>query len=627
MKREGLKILSDRLTLDGKPFYLASGDMHYFRFFKDGWERRLNLMRDFGLTAVQTYVPWNLHEPEKGKFDFSGNLDIKAFLEACQKAGLYVLFRPSGYICSEWDFGGLPYWLKKDRTIAIRTSDEKFIAHLKDYYKKLTEIFVPYLYTNGGPIIAVGIENEYGSFSDDTEYLKIVGDILKDYGVDVPFYTANGWEPFKLKTGTLKDYWTALDLHALNKEAKESILSYQPDKPILIGEYWGGKSQQWGVPHENRSLDGIVKGYSDLINAGAYVNLYMFCGGTNFAFNNGALEVKQSTAMGSNDYKYIPFATSYDTSAPVTEHGEVTEKYFRLKKVLNDYLKQKGFPTNAKEEVVSTAKTQQIGKVKLTQSADFLANVENLTAKKVNSGKPLLMEDMDQGRGFILYSTYIKYTDNSRRMLKITGLHDRATVYVDGNYVGTFNRDGNDEPYVFNVNENGSRLDILVESLGSINYGVAMLNDYKGIQGYVRLELVEDDNSLYLWNYTLKSCWENRTIPLMDVSKVDYSIPAKKDCPAFYKGSFTATPGVDAFIETDGWRKGNVFVNGFNLGRYWEIGPQKTLYLPGELLKEENEIVVFEIHNPNADISVNVIDTPKLFEEIQSTIANSKVED
>ena len=625
---KGLEILKDGLTLDGKPFYLASGDFHYFRTFKDGWGSRLDLMKDFGLNTVQVYVPWNSHEPFKGQFDFSGNLDVASFLQACKDRGLYVLFRPSPYICAEWEFGGLPYWLKKDRTICLRSSDDKFLAHVKDYYTRLSKEFLPYLYTNGGPIIAIAIENEYGSFGDDNDYLLALADILTDLGVDVPYFACGGWENFKLKQNSSTKFWTTLDLHRLHDDAVKNLKEYQPDKPIMISEFWAGESMKWGVNHEVRPTELVVDLYKEALYKDAYVNFYMFCGGTNFGFTNGANELRQSTSFDDETVIYSPFVTSYDTSAPVNEYGHPTKKYFELKKVLKNYLDSKNIPFTGTNDFTYKKATniQVIPDVTLTESADFLSNVDNLTVKTVKSGKPLFMEDVDQATGFIMYSSTIKKTDEQKRMLKIKGVRDRATVYVDGEYKGTFLRDMASKPLAFDVVD-GSRLDILVENLGSVNYGVTMLDELKGISGYVRLELIEPDNTLYPWNYTMKSCWVNKSIPLTDISKIDYTKKVKIGCPAFYRGKFKAIVGKDALIDTKGLTKGNIFINGFNIGRYWEIGPQRTLYVPKELLKEENETVIFELHSVSDNVTVSFTDKELFCEPTKQTVKNSKVED
>ncbi len=621
MEKTRLVIKKEGLELNDKPFYLASGDFHYFRTTKEGWRRRLQLMKDFGLTALQTYVPWNLHEPEEGEFNFDGNLNVAEFLELCKEMGMYVMFRPGVYMCSEWEFGGMPYWLLKERDMCVRTADPKFMAHLRTYYQRLAKEFIPYLSTNGGPIIAVAVENEYGSFADDREYTRGVGDLLKEVGVDVPLFTANGWEPMKLKNGSQKDYWNGLDLHALTPAAKASIDAYQPDKPIYVGEFWGGRSQQWGGHFKRQTPEEVAEKYKNLLETGSYVNFYMFCGGTTFGFQNGALVGKYGADTPNAPNRYIPCCTSYDVDAPVSEEGRATRKYEMCSAVLKEYLLNNGFEEFAKNIKTPDKeyKSQKVENIRMTESADLLGNIENLATTVRKSGKPITMEDMDQAYGFVLYSTYAYYTDDQKRMLNIQGLHDRAIVFGNGKYLGTCMRDRQSEPITFNIPEEGLRLDILVENMGRVNYGTAMLKEYKGITDYVKIELLEEDGSIYPWNYTMKAGWTNYSLPMKDLSKLDYSKPAEDQKPAFFKGEFKAEPGVDAFLDMTGWDKGVAWINGFNLGRYWKIGPQGTLYIPGSLIKESNTIEVLELHHCNADRTINLVEEPSIDTIAQTT--------
>lgn len=622
MNKTKLSIEKEGLFLNEKPFFLASGDMHYFRFFnKEGWRRRLQLMKDFGLSAVQTYVPWNLHEPEKGEFHFEGNLDLAAFLQLCQEIGLYVMLRPSVYICSEWEFGGMPYWLKKEKNLCPRTSDPRFMAHMRSYYERLSKEFVPYLSTNGGPVIAVAVENEYGSFGDDAAYLQATGDLLQELGVDVPLFTAGGWEPMKLKNGGNPAYWNALDLHLLTPEAKASIDAYQPDKPIYIAECWGGRSQQWGGHLKRQTPEAVAEKYKNVMEAGAYVNLYMFCGGTNFGFMNGALVGRYGADIPGATNRYIPFCTSYDVDAPVSEAGVVSRKYMLCSRVLKTYLETHGFAEQAAaiREPQQNLKFQSIRDVKLTESCDLLENVERLAVKACSSALPLTFEDMDQAYGYMLYSSFIRYTDDQQRVLNIQGIHDRAIVFGNGHYLGTCMRDREFAPIAFTVPAEGLKLDILVENMGRVNYGNAMLHEYKGITEYVKVELVQPNGTIYPWNYTFKSNWINYSLPMKDLSSLDYTKPAQQDRPAFFKGAFRAVPGVDTYLSTKGWDKGVVWINGFNLGRYWKVGPQETLYVPGELLQENNTIEIFELHNPPADHTIQFTTEPSLDTVAQTT--------
>ena len=612
-KCEKLEIHKDGLTINGEPFYLASGDMHYFRFFKEGWRRRLQLMKDFGLTAVQTYVPWNMHEPHEGEFCFDDNLDLAEFLRLCDEIGLKVMFRPSPYMCSEWDFGGLPFWLIKKENTEIRTFNKEFMACLRRYYERLAKEFIPFLSTNGGPIIAVAVENEYGSFADDDDYLKAVGDLLCELGVDVPLYTANGPGASKLSAGSRPEYWTAVDEHALNEDNLAFLRKYQPDKPVYFAEFWAGRSQQWGGYFLRQTPQDVARIYKDAIEHGVFVNFYMFCGGTNFGFHNGALVGRYGADAPDAKNRYLPFATSYDVDAPVTEYGYPTEKYYQCKQVLKEYLESHGFEFGGTDDNGGyECKTQKIDNVKLTKAADFIDNAENLAKETRNSRMPLTFEDMDSDYGFMLYSTDIKHIDNTKYAVRIEGLHDRATVYANGKYIGCAMRDRKSDPMIFDVPPDGVHLEILVENMGRVNYGCAMLTEEKGICGYVRIDNICEDGSIYPWNYAFKAKWTNTALPCCDMSKTDFNIKSLPNRPTVLEGTFKAAPGVDTFFNPIGWEKGFVEINGFNIGRYWSVGPQGTLYVPGELLKEENTIRIVELHSVPSDRTVRFDDKPSL---------------
>lgn len=588
-KRQLLEIKKDGLFLGGEPFYLVAGDFHYFRTLRGGWERRLQLMKDFGLTAVQIYVPWNMHECNEGEFNFEGDLDLAHFLKLCDEYDLKVMFRPSGYMCAEWEFGGLPAWLMKYEDMAIRTTDPEFMTVYRRYMERLTKEFIPYLSTNGGPIIAVAVENEYGSFGDDYDYIKQVGDMLVDLGVDVPLFTANGHQPFKMLPGTRPEYWTGIDGGELLDEMVEIMGKYQPDKPIYFSEFWAGHYTFWGSTFGRKDADEVAVHFKDALFKGAYVSIYTFCGGTNFGFYNAANEGKFMVDIEPKGEKYAPFITSYDYDSLVTEYGMPTDKYFKCKAALEEFTGNK-IPMTPYEY-----KAQEILDVKLTQSADILENLDNITANRMQTGKPMTMEKLGQNYGFIMYTTFVKYTDDWERQLTFSGLHDRALVFANGKYVGKAMRDRVSAPIRFKVPKEGVRLDILVENMGRVSYGHALYGDKKGICGFVKIDFVQPDGVIFPWNYSAKTNWTNSTLPLEDLSRLDFSKTAKVGRPAFFKGSFKAQANVDTFISMKNWEKGVVWINGFNLGRYWNIGPQETLYIPADLVKEENEIVILEL--------------------------------
>ncbi len=593
-----VEVRRDSLYLDGEKFFLLSGDFHYFRTLPEGWKRRMELMKDFGMTAVTTYVAWNLHEPKEGKFCFEGRADLARFVRTAQEVGLKIILRLSPYMCAEWEMGGLPSWLLKDRNLCVRSSDEAFMKPLRRYFEAMTAQIRPYLYTNGGPIILVGLENEYGSFGNDREYLKKLAQLYADCGLDVPYISANGSDPFKYINGTLPEHWNGVDCGAAigGIDELKRLLEYQPDKPPMAGEAWDGYIQFWGKSFSNnREIDRNVEYMKAALEMGAVVNLYMFCGGTNFGFTSGALKPYGA---------YIPLQTSYDYDAPISEDGVPREKYFAMRDVVDAYLGKA-----PRAHIAPVHEVQSIPSVVLTEHASFLDQTDALAEKTVKCGKTVCMEDLDQDFGFIRYSCFINYTDPRPRYLLIDGLADRATVYFDGKYVGTVMRDAEDnEPIKFTVPEGGADLTILVENCGRINYG-RDLYDRKGILNFVHVRIENPDGS-FLYNYANNMGYTIQTLPLSTLEPLQYGSARIADgLPSFHKGSFRAKAGVDTFIDLRGWSKGLVWINGFCLGRYWSVmGPQQTLYVPGELLKETNTVEVLELHQPNEACAVSFID-------------------
>lgn len=580
-----VEVKPDGIYLSGEKFFLISGDFHYFRTLPQGWKRRMELMRDFGLTAVTTYVAWNLHEPKKGDFHFEGIADLPLFLQTAADTGLKVILRCSPYMCAEWEMGGLPSWLLKDRTMCLRSSDPAFMEAVRSYSTVLFEKIRPYLYTNGGPIILVGLENEYGSFGNDKKYLRELSALYRECGIDVPFISANGSDPFKFLNGTLPENWNAIDCGAYPESLAELDLlkQYQPDKPLMIGEAWDGSIQFWGKSFAlNRNVENSAKFLKAALEKGAVINFYMFCGGTNFGFFSGAEAINEN-------HSYMPLMTSYDYDAPISEEGTPREKYFAMRDVLDEFL---GLP--ARPHTMPVWESQTIENIRLTEFASLLDHTKTLAETTVETGKPLYMEDLDQDYGFIRYTTHIAYTDSRTRHLRIDDVADRAYVFLDGAYAGTYLRDCYNEAVTFTVPKEGLELSILVENMGRINYGYKIY-DRKGI-GCVRVD-IELPNGRFLYNFANNMNFTIETLPLRAPLKLPYTNAVPENgLPVFARGTFTAKPGVDTFVDMRGWNKGIVFVNGFNLGRYWHVGPQQTLYLPGELLKENNVIEILELH-------------------------------
>ncbi len=584
---KSVELKQDGLYLDGENFFLISGDFHYFRTLPEGWERRLRLMKDFGLTAVTTYVAWNLHEPRPGSYCFEGMADLGRFLDLADQVGLKVVLRLSPYMCAEWEMGGLPSWLLRDRQLCLRSSDPAFLEPFTSYTKRLAEIVRPRLYTNGGPIILLGLENEYGSFGNDKSYLRYSSDLYRELGLNVPLISANGTDPFKYFNGTLEENWNGGDSMAfpICLATLDKIKEYQPDLPPVAGEAWLGKIPFWGKDFKfNRFANEHAEYTRAALDRNAFLNYYMFCGGTNFGFYNAGLLV---------DGKYEAISTSYDYDAPISEEGIPREKYFVMRDALDEWLGREKRP-----HVAPPYRAQVIPAIHLTECAPLFGGaLDQASELSVFKHRTVCMEDLGQDYGFILYSSFINYTDDRVRHLHIAGLRDRATVYLDGVYLGGLMRDREEADISFRVPREGATLQILVENMGRVDYGYG-LYDRKGILEHIRFDIENPDGS-HLFNQAAQMGFQIDALPLSDLSRIVYgSKNAEKNTPCFYRGRFSAEAGVDTFLDMRGLKKGVVLLNGFNLGRYWELGPQHTLYVPGELIREENVIEVFEICAP-----------------------------
>ncbi len=594
-----LNIKDGKFYINDEPFFLVSGDIHYFRIHPSQWRERLRLMRDFGLTAIQTYCPWNLHEPERGVFDFSGMLDLGRFVDIAKEEGLYVLLRPSPYICSECDNGGMPSWLKKERDIALRTCDRRFVSAVEEYFEEICKIIVERLSTNGGNIIAVAVENEFGDIAHDFDYLKKSGELLRKQGIDVPLYTTNGSGIESMYYGTFDGaLFNGHNYRADVGEAKKALdvhKTVHPEKPFFIGELWSGRAIYWGEPYRPRDPHIAADSFKEALELGGYVNFYMFSGGTNFGAFSGGIVGKSFTPRQGAEPAYIAHTTSYDDDALISEYGIPTEKYYLCRDVLDEFL---GRPARPHDHILH--KAQSVENIKLTQSAYLFDNLKALVTKEVDSYMPLYMEDIGQDYGFILYSRHIDgCVKDIEGELSLNGLRDRATVYADGVYKGCAMRDRKNAPIRFALPTQGTDVDVLVENTARVNTGINLYNDRKGIEKDIRFNLRRLAN------------WKNRSITLKDISGLEYQDyrHITDDQPVFLKGYFDAQAGVDTFVSTAGFSWGYIWINGFNLGRYRNIGPQDTLYVPGALIKsKENVIEILDIHPKNSPNKINLTD-------------------
>lgn len=582
--------IKDNFYLDGKPFRVISGSIHYFRVVPEYWRDRLEKLKAMGCNTVETYIAWNVHEPKKGVFEFEGRYDLVKFVRTAQELGLYVILRPSPYICAEWEFGGLPAWLLAEDGMRLRACHESFLKHVREYYDRLFPLITPLQITEGGPVILMQVENEYGYYGDDTRYMETMRDLMLERGVTVPLITSDGPFEESLSCGCIDGIHPTGNFGSRTKERFAVLAPYAKGGPLMCAEFWVGWFDHWGNGGHMHGNPESPQDLDDMLDMG-HVNIYMFEGGTNFGFMNG-----------SNYYDELtPDVTSYDYDALLTEAGDFTGKYHKFQKVISKYA------PIPKVEFTTEIKKRAYGKLTAVSQTGLLQNLENLSEPIVDNF-PVCMEKCGQSYGYILYHSTLKHEQNIER-IRLWGANDRANIFVDGRrVVNLYDRelDGEydvlagavkkaqdvnaapadeeakpqNEPVTF---AKDAPIDILMENMGRVNFGPLMERQRKGIAECVQI------NGHIHYNWTMYP------LPLDNIDRLDFDRDCTEGLPAFYRFELEVDEACDTFLELDGWGKGCVFLNGFNLGRYWEIGPQKRLYIPAPLLKSgKNEIVVFE---------------------------------
>jgi len=564
---QSFAISGDHFVMNGKPFRIFSGSIHYCRIPQEYWKDRLLKAKAMGLNTICTYVFWDLHEPTPGHFDFTGNLDLARYVRLAQKVGLNVIIRPGPYVCSEWDFGGLPSWLLAERSIKVRCSDRRYMKAVVRYIGRLGKELGGLQVTKGGPIILVQLENEYGSYGNDKEYLNDLKAILRRAGFNVPLYTSDGGAHHLLEAGTLPDVLPVVNFGGDPRGAFEVLEKFRPGIPQMCGEYWCGWFTHWGDKDFGRSdADKDSASISWMLEAGKSFNLYMFDGGTNFGWMAGA-------NLGS---RYEPDITSYDYDAPLDENGNPTKKYFIFRKLLSKYQPEgKSLPA-----VPDAQLGIQIPEIRINSVVSLFSNLP--APRHIVQPEP--MEDLGQNYGFILYRTKLIGPKSGR--LVMTELHDYGLVYVDGKFVGTVDRLKNENSIELPANDHPHpTLDILVEAMGRVNFGQDLI-DRKGITERVTLQGV-----------TLMN-WEAYSLPMNPhvVQNLHGTKNDSSNSPRFFKGAFVLKTTGNTYLDLTAWNKGVVWVNGHNLGRYWKIGPLRKLFVPGSWLKRgRNELIVLDL--------------------------------
>ena len=582
---------NDCFLKDGEPFRYISGSFHYFRVPRFYWKDRLMKMKAGGLNAVQTYIAWNIHEPVHGQYNFEGDADLVSFIELANSVGLLVILRPGPYICAEWEFGGYPPWLlMKNTSMRLRSTDNKqYLSYLESWFNVLLPKLKPLLYSNGGPIISVQVENEFGDmryfYGCDHDYLKFLENVLREHlGDGVILFTVDSAREGLFECGTIPSLYATVDFGVGTdpENAFAVMRKFSPKGPLVNTEFYPGMFDQWGRPHHTAPAEEVAKTLDKILSMNASVNFYVYEGGTNFGFMNGA----------SNGLKLA--VTSYDYNAPLTEAGDTTTKFHILRETIAKHEKIPEIP------IPPNTTKFAYGKVQMAQLSTFLDVVPKLSAPHgpVNSTLPLTMEQIGQNYGFILYRTQIPLQfAQSNVILKVSSLvQDRAIVYVGKIRQATMYKSPKDQTAALIVG-NVLQLDILVENMGRWN---GPLPQPKGILGNVTL------NDAILVN------WEIYPINLDNLfSETDaFSQPLRPDtndlvnmdnsfAPSFFYGQFPVNSSYDTFLHLPGWSKGQAFVNGFNVGRYWPvIGPQMTLFVPANVvsLKQKTaSVLLFEL--------------------------------
>lgn len=557
--------------LSGKPFKILSGAIHYFRMLPSEWYHSLYNLKALGFNTVETYIPWNIHEPNPGEYDFSEYKDVERFLNIAQALGLYAIVRPTPYICAEWEFGGLPAWLLTKKC-QPRTADPEFITYVTKYYQALFPRLLPHQIDQGGNILMMQVENEYGSFGEDQEYLRKLKNLMQNLGVTVPLFTSDGPGLATLRAGSLitDDIFVTGNFgsHAAKNFASiQKFLNKHNKKwPLMCMEFWDGWFNRWNEPIVRRDTSELVSEIRETIKLGS-INIYMFHGGTNFGFMNGCSARRE---------KLLPQITSYDYGALLDESGNPTQRYFAIQKMLRTELPDLVQSPPLFKEKISVSHIALTGKVSLFSVYSELSH-------RYESNCTQTMEDLGQNFGYILYQTSLP-KDNVKERIRIIDGGDRVQVYLQGKHVATQYQEEIGEDIFIERLAESEVLSILVENMGRVNYGPKLFSEKqkKGIRTGVMSDL-----------HFIKN-WHQYCLDLSVIEKVDFSKAWDANQPAFYRYEFELDEPKDTFIDLSNFGKGCVFVNGFNIGRFWEVGPTQSLYLPKDLLTYQNTIIIFE---------------------------------
>ncbi|WP_278989901.1 beta-galactosidase [Segatella bryantii] len=571
--------------LNGKPFTVKAAELHYPRIPRPYWEHRIKMCKALGMNAICIYVFWNIHEQKEGEFNFTGNNDVAEFCRLAQKNGMYVIVRPGPYVCAEWEMGGLPWWLLKKKDIKLRERDPYFMERVKIFEDKVAEQLAPLTIQRGGPIIMVQVENEYGSYGIDKQYVGEIRDMLRQgWGNDVKMFQCD-WSSNFTHNGLDDLIWTMNFGTGANIDNQfKKLKSLRPDAPLMCSEFWSGWFDKWGARHETRPAQDMVNNIDEMLSKGISFSLYMTHGGTSFGHWAGA-----------NSPGFQPDVTSYDYDAPINEYGQATAKYQLLRNTLQKY-SDKRLPAVPQ----APAPLIRVPLFQLQEFAPLEAAYQGQTP--ITHSDDLTFEAHDLGWGYAVYRNTLPELP-AGATLHLNDIHDYGQIWIDNQYIGKVDRVRNEKSIELPAVKAGSTLTILVEAMGRINFGRA-IKDFKGITNDVTITTQQGKHEI---QYTLKG-WQSSYIDDSYETAVRALSAARKhtekDTPimgkrGYYRGYFNLKKVGDTFLDFETWGKGQVYVNGHAMGRIWSIGPQQTLYVPGCWLKKgRNEVVVLDITGP-----------------------------
>ena len=569
--RHTFAIGTNDFLLDGARFQIRCGEIHAPRVPREYWRHRLQMAKAMGLNTVCAYLFWNMHEPHPGEFNWTGQADAAEFCRIAQEEGLWVILRPGPYSCAEWEMGGFPWWLLKTEDIKLRTRDPRYLDAARKYLKEVGRVLGPLQITKGGPILMVQVENEYGFYGKDAEYMGALRQTMLDSGFDVPLFACN--PPYALKNGYRADLFPVVNFGSDPVAGFKALREILPQGPLMCGEFYPGWFDTWGAPHHLGNEQTYLGDLEYMLTTGASFSIYMVHGGTSFGLWSGA------------DRPFKPDTSSYDYDAPISEAGWTTEKFFKTRDLFAKHLLPgETIPEPpAKNPVISIAPTE------VTEGAPVFANLG--TGFQPDSAETLTMEQFDQGYGCILYRTTLPA--GPAVTLSAASVHDFGFVYLNGERLGVMDRRSGSFKLPLPERKKEMSLDILVEAMGRVNFGVEV-HDRKGLHTPVKYSGAELD------------AWQVFKLPLdaAMLAGLHYA-PAKvsSNGPAFWRTKFAVEKPGDTFLDLRTWGKGVVWVNGHCLGRYWNIGPTQTAYLPGPWLKEgENEIVILDLLGPEKPV-------------------------